>query len=130
MVPKGKENPMKLGELLEKVSIKLAGIGFTADEVEVALGACFIIADLVARHGPDVEVEDRIEPGFLPDHMPSTPLIRHLLTLPMQFVREFTPGDVVTVSRLAVLVGEIQALLDRYDLISTANGPLPRPRSI
>jgi hypothetical protein len=119
---------VKLGELYEAVGVKLSGITLRADTMEVALSAIFVIAKLRNRHGPNATVQDVFDTSRLPENMPTTPLVRYLLALPLQYA--MGPGDVVAVSKLAVLVAEVQMVLDEFDLISTANGPVPRPRSI
>jgi hypothetical protein len=120
---------VKLGELWEAVSVKLAGIGLTAGEAEVALEALFVITGLVHRNGRNAVVRDWVDPAALPDHMASMPLARYLLSLPFEY-DNMVPRDVVTVAQLAVLVAGVQAALDDLGLISTATGPVPRPRSI
>ena len=117
---------MTLGELLEQVSIKLAGIGLSVDEATTAVSGGSVIAGLIARHGHDALIEDLITEQDLPAEMPATDIVRMILSLPLQ--RDMPPEDVWDLTRLAILLAQIERFLDRNDLVSTAHGPIPRNR--
>lgn len=117
---------MKLGELLDAILVKLAWIGLTTRDAAVASEGIAYIVGLLDVFGEDHLVKDHFEADGLPTGVPNTLLIRTLASVPTHFRSVISVEDMERIIRLTALITDVQLVLNRYDLASTANGPVPR----